>query len=281
MEKVLQQLGSAPLAIFGGGHLGQALAESLLEAGLPRARLLLCHRGSPATRERLAAAGLSDCLADAGETVRQARIILYAVRPQDVHAIAGFPLRPDCLLISLLAGVPVSRLPVSLSPDQRVRVMPSTPDTVRSGRGVAALFPDHAVARDLLETMRLRVFPLQSESDMDVFTVLGPCLPVVLTYLDGVGRCVEDGELLAIAAGWDCSAFPQMLPWVRESHRRHLPRQERERYVTEAATPGGVTEAILSKLRSGAPLAAALEHGVRRSRDLGTSWMPGGGSAAQ
>jgi pyrroline-5-carboxylate reductase len=43
---------------------------------------------------------------------------------------------------------------------------------------------------------------------------------------------------------------------------------EKDLYINKMATKGGVTEAIVSSLKSGSPLDAALMKGIRRSGEI-------------
>ena len=262
-------IGDSSVGLFGAGHLGRALAEALLAGGLPRQNIAICHRGSGETDRELAISGLTDLVTDKEEVVRRSRILLYLVRPQEYTAIHDCKLQDDCLLISFLAGIPLEKLPVRLPYTQRVRVMTSAPDTLRRQNGIAALYPaDNAVTRELLESLNLRVVSLMHESDIHTFTALGPCLPIVLTFWEGLGHEINYSELLETVKKFDLFDYHEILEWAHSVRPRGLSDEERERYVAQATTPGGVTDAILSALRTGKSLSTALEQGIERSLEL-------------
>jgi len=270
MENIYRFLAISTLGMFGAGHLGRAIACGLLDAGFPQHKLVVCHRGSEDTYRQLVESGLSECITDCNEVIRHSKIVLYVVRPQDYRSLADYTIRADSLLISFLAGISLKRIPVSLPESQRARVMTSAPDTLRQKNGIAAIYPeDNIVAREILTALQLRVFPLQHEADIHAFTALGPCLPIVLTYWEGLGHQVEDSELLEIASRFDLLDYPQVLAWARTVQSRHLSSEERDRYITQATTPGGVTEAILREIDMGQRLSVALKRGVQRSQELG------------
>lgn len=269
MESICQFIGSSTLGMFGAGHLGRAIARGLLEAGFPRHRLIVCHRGSAETQRRLVEAGLSECAADCSEVVSRSRILLYVVRPQDYRSLADYVISEDCLLVSFLAGVSLERIPAPLDQSQRVRIMTSAPDTLRRKDGIAALHPGgNVIAREILATLGLRIFPLQQEADIHAFTAMGPCLPIALTYWEGLGYKADEHELLDTAAGFGIPQYSQILDWARRVQPGELSAEERERYITQATTPGGVTEAILEGIRTDRRLSAALVRGIHRSREL-------------
>jgi len=264
-------LDSSALGIFGAGHFGRAVAAGLLEAGFPRCRLRVCHRGSADTRRKLARMGLSECVRDRHALVRDSTIVIYTVRPQDRQAIADCVLRPDGLLISFLAGVPLARLPVSLPEHQRVRVTASSPYTLRAKKGIAAMYPaQNASAQGILSALGLRVFTLEHEEQMDAFTAFCTCLPTALSYCEALGCPTESEELLTAAARHGLPDYAQVLAWARSVQAHSGDAVGLREYIRQAATPGGVTEAILREIESGRPLSVALESGVERSKALGS-----------
>lgn len=262
-------LGNSILGLFGTGHLGRAIAKGLLDAGFPRQNLAICHRGSRDTEGELAAAGLSDLAIGREEVAERSRILFYLVRPQDRSAIGDFKLREDCLFVSFLAGVPLRNLPLDIAYEQRVRVMTSAPDTLRQRKGIAALYPtDTPLIREVLEALGLRIVALRQESDIHAFTALGPCLPIVLTYWDSLGYRIEDSELLETAERFGLPDYYPILQWAHVVRPKGLADEARDRYLAQAATPGGVTDAILTAIGKGMSLANALGRGIERSREL-------------
>jgi pyrroline-5-carboxylate reductase len=269
MENIYQFLGTSTLGMFGAGHLGRAMARGLLDAGFPSHKLTICHRGSADTHRQLMESGLSECIVDCKEVICRSKIVLYVVRPQDYRSLADFTIPPDCLLVSFLAGVELGRIPLSLAESQRVRVMPSAPDTLRRQNGIAAIYPsDNVVAQAILSALKLRIFPLKNEADIHAFTALGPCLPIALTYWEGLGCKVDENELLDIAARFDLPEYSRVLQWARSVQPRNLSAEERDCYIAQATTPGGVTEAILGEIKVGRRLSVALVRGIHRSREL-------------
>jgi pyrroline-5-carboxylate reductase len=147
--------------------------------------------------------------------------------------------------------------------------MTSAPDTLQKRNGIASLYPaDDPLTREMLDSLGLRVVPLGQESDIHAFTALGPCLPIVLTYLEGVSCKIDDQELLETAKKFGLLDYPPILQWAHSVRPRHLSPEEIDRYLAQAATPGGVTDAILSAMRTGMSLSTALQRGIERSQEL-------------
>lgn len=259
-----------PIGLFGAGHLGRAIALALLRAGLPQRQLLICHRGTPETQAALTAEGLADCVLPTAELVQAAKVVFYLVRPQSYLAIQDYPLAPDALFVSFLAGIPLARIPVLLSEGRKIRVMTSAPDTWLGGDGIAALWPGEApILPELLASLGMEPLVLASERAFHAFTALGPCLPIALTYCDGQGIPVDWKVLAALGAKYDLPGYGAILAWARRTRRQGLSPKELQSYLAQAATPGGITEAILVGLeQQHLSLGDALERGIGRSLAL-------------
>ena len=263
---------SCRVGLIGAGHLGRAIAQGLIDAGLPRDMVALSHGGSSRTRQALAEAGLGDLVADARELAGWAQMVLYLVRPQDRAVIDGLTLRSDALFVSFLAGVAVGTLPVHPSETPRVRVMTSTPDTLRAANALAAAFPpDNPLVDQLLTALGARVLELSSESDFHAFTALGPGLPVALTMWEGLGHDAGESDIVALAAEYGLGGWSEVVAWARTVQPRGLTATQRDAYVAQATTPGGVLEAVARALASGLSLTVSLRRGVARSHELSGS----------
>jgi pyrroline-5-carboxylate reductase len=195
--------------------------------------------------------------------------MLYVVRPQSFSAIGACELMNDALVISFLAGTPLARLPLRSPTARRVRVMPSGPDTIEKHAALAGLFPPRdAIAEELLHALRIEQFFLSREEDMHAFTALGVCLPIALACWRAQGNAVDEHEVARCAESHDLPDFPRILAWALRAEPRFTTRAEQESYLEKAATPGGVTEAMIDRIRAGGSLAEALTAGVLRSREL-------------
>jgi len=275
LDLTRQYLDGQAIGIFGAGHLGRAVAYGLLRLGLPRNQIILCHRGTQATRNELAADGLDDMVVEAAELVSRSTIVLYLVRPQQHDAIEKYRVRADSLFVSFLAGIPLQRIPVDVSDDNRIRVMTSAPDTLRRRCGLAALYATHAAASgpilEILESLGLRIVLLSRETDIHAFTALGPCLPIALTYWSSLGNTIDEIEILEVARRHTLPNCDAILQWALSTHSLSVLNDERSQHLAQAVTPGGVTDAIISAINNGMRISQALDRGIERSRELARS----------
>jgi pyrroline-5-carboxylate reductase len=271
LEITRRFLDGALLGLFGAGHLGRTFASSLLDSGLPRGAIAICHRGSLETTEALTSAGLNDLVKDSADVVSNSRILFYLVRPQNYQAIAGCIPPRDCLFISFLAGVPLYKIPIE-NYVQRIRAMLSAPDTLRQRVGIAALYPSNSpVVRDILESLGLKIVALNQESDIHAFTALGPCLPIALAYWESLGHKTDRNEILELGSSVGLLDFQPILEWAQEIQPRNQDKEQLSLYLAQAATPGGVTEAIISEIQRNMSLIDGLQMGIKRSRELAQS----------
>jgi len=263
-----------PIAFLGGGVMACAILRSLLDSGLLAPSQASVSEIVPARREALEALGVRASASNA-EAVRGAGIVLVAVKPNVVPAAlqeAGEALRPDQLVVSIAAGVPLARLEGLLPPGSPViRVMPNTPVQVGAGasalcRGTHATEEHAALARRIFEAGGRCVEV--TEAQIDAVTGLsgsGPayaCL-IVEALADGGVRMGLPRDVALTLAAQTLLGTAQLLLETGEH-----PAVWKDR----VATPGGTTIAGLAALeaagvRSG--LIQAVEAATLRAGELG------------
>jgi len=129
-------------------------------------------------------------VAPLADAVRNADAVFLAVKPHqitDVLREAAGSLKPDCIVVSIAAGVPVELLE-SVAPvgTAVVRAMPNTP--VRIGRGVVGLSAGAACSPEQLDQVAALFTPVSTvvtipESLIDALTATSGSGPAYLFYL--------------------------------------------------------------------------------------------------
>lgn len=265
-------VGRRGLAIIGGGKIGEALLSGLVRRGGPDG-ILVCERSAERAAQLVDRYGVA--AVSMGEAAARARVLLLAVKPQDVDALL-VPLAehvdPGHLVVSVAAGVPTARIEAAL-PDgvPVVRVMPNTPALVDEGMSVLSAGA-HAADSDLDEAEallaavgRVRRVP---ESQQDAVTALSGSGPAYFFYL--VEAMVDAGILLGLPRELSLDLIVQTAlgsaVMMRDSGEH--PVQLRE----AVTSPGGTTIAAIRELeRHGvrAAMIAAIEAAHARSVELG------------
>jgi pyrroline-5-carboxylate reductase len=176
------------LAIVGGGFMGGALAEGLLDAGWHRDSFVVAEI-SRDRREHLMQTLKVRTTESLRDAVEPASTVLVAVKPQNVRdlltTLAPF-YRPQQLCISICAGIRVSVFEEALHHPPVIRAMPNTPAAV--GMGVTALArgrfaTDQHLATALNILSAVGRVAIVDEAQMDAVTAVSGTGPAYVFYL--------------------------------------------------------------------------------------------------
>ena len=262
------QLSNSKIGIIGAGHLGLTLATAFIRSFLPKSNLLITHAGSPKTVQTLYNEGLSPNVAGNEEVCTTADIVFIFIRPQNFKEFKKIPVSKDTLFVSGMAGIPIAALRADFG-DNICRIMTSGPATILSGKAIVALYPANATVWEIMSKAGLTPYLLENEENLHYFTV-GVCLPAALVLANERRIDVED----AIAA------FCIQLPLFREIYRwaqTIIPdfqsKKAADEYVRKMATPGGVTEAIVTSFEKNTNFLEALEAGTERSMTIAAGYV--------
>ena len=196
------------IAILGAGSMGRAILSGLLKPSVHVDGGIVVTNRSARSAEALAENGVTALATeddpDANRAaVAGAGIVLVAVKPAmvpDLLAEITDALEPDAIVVSVAAGVPVSRfeelLPVSVAV---VRSMPNTPAIVgKAVTGVSAgtrsSSEQVALVRELFETVGTVVEV--PESQLDALSTISGSGPAYVFYL------IEQLTATAISKGF-------------------------------------------------------------------------------
>ena len=263
------------IGIIGAGKIGSAIARGVIRAGLVPPAQIMASDVSEVLRQSIAAELGVKVASENNQVCDFADIVILAVKPQIVDAVAqeiANSLGQAKLLISVAAGVPLSRLERNLGPGVRVaRVMPNIPCVVGAGAsGYAA--GTHATSADL-------------ENVGAILNSFGIGLPVEEKYLDAVTGLSGSGPayvfvfIEALADGGVQAGLPRevalklALQTVYGAARMAL---ESARHLgelkDEVTSPGGTTIAGLYALEQKGfrgVVMDAIVNATRRSQELG------------
>lgn len=268
--------GSGRIAFIGGGNMAQSLAGGLLATGRA-AETLAFADPDPVQRERLKRFAGARITADNAEAVKNAALVVLAVKPQSAAAAlreAAAALKSERpALLSIAAGLRIAAIEAAVGTGLSVmRAMPNTPALI--GRGASAFYADGAVdeasrrlAREVLEAAGVTV-EVDEEAQLDAVTAVSGSGPAYFFLLvealahagAAAGLPPQTAERLAVATGTGAMAL------LEESGE--TPAALRARVTS----PGGTTAAALETFTSEG-FEAIVEHAVRhaaaRARELG------------
>ncbi|HPS33374.1 MAG TPA: pyrroline-5-carboxylate reductase [Anaerolineaceae bacterium] len=167
------------IAIIGPGVMGKTIALSLIQTGnLPPEQILMAGPNQDRLNQLQAELGVRTTLSNAA-AARAADVVILAVKPQRLDQAASAlkgALEPGKLVISILAGAPLSALEQKLGTRCLVRAMPNTP--ARIGMGITVWTKtaevdeaQHEIAAQIMRTLGEEVF-VADEAYLDMATAL-------------------------------------------------------------------------------------------------------------
>jgi len=182
------------IGFLGAGRMATAIAGGMLKAKFD-CNSVAAYDCSAAAAEAFEKFTGVKCAADPVVMMQNCSVILLAVKPQFL-AEALLPLNgmlKDKLVISIAAGVNLSRLGALTGASRIVRVMPNTPALVGEGCGAYALTPsatneDKLLVQDILES--IGCFYELPEKQLDAVTALSGCGPA---YVYELIQAMADG----------------------------------------------------------------------------------------
>jgi pyrroline-5-carboxylate reductase len=255
--------------------MAEAIIRGLLASGVVRAEQVIAGDVLQARREFLAEQFGVAATADNFAVARGARVIVLAVKPQQLPEILAElrgRLAPEQLVVSIAAGVPVRALVDGLGHPAVVRVMPNTPARVGAGMAVwtataAVDAAGRAAVAAILRSLGREVY-VDNEDYLDMATAINGSGPgFVFLFLEalvdaavhlGLGRPLAEELVYQTVLG------SALMAQTTAEHPARL-----KNLVT---SPAGTTAAGLAALEA-AGLRAAVDRAVvaayERSRELG------------
>jgi pyrroline-5-carboxylate reductase len=268
------------LGIVGGGVMGEALLSRLIAQQLYRPEDVLVSEPQAHQRDLLSQKYGVQVTSNNRAVAAVSDILLLAIKPQVFEAVAielaeDNGERPDKellpVVVSILAGVSLSKLEAAFGRQPVIRAMPNTPATV--GAGITAIAPGKTVSKSQMEQV-ISIFQSVgevvevSESLMDAVTGLsgsGPAYVAILIEALADGG-VAAGLPRAIASQLALSTVLGTAQLLQQSELH--PAQLKDRVTS----PGGTTIAGIAELeRAGfrSALIEAVLAAKERSRQLG------------
>ncbi|GLU49212.1 pyrroline-5-carboxylate reductase [Nocardiopsis ansamitocini] len=260
------------IAIIGAGKMGEALLAGMLNTGHDPADVLVTEPRADHAAELRARYAVR--VVPAAEAARQASTLIIALKPQDMVALLDDlapALRPDCLVVSVAAGITTEVLEKHLNPDTAVvRAMPNTPALV--GLGMTAVAGGRHARDEHLERAESLLSSVGEvvrvpEKYMDTVTALSGSGPAYFYFI--AETMIEAGVLMGMPRATAEKLVTQTITgaaaMLRDSGEHPVVLRE------AVSSPGGTTAAAVRELeRHGVRTAFtdAIEAARDRSRQL-------------
>lgn len=262
------------IGFVGAGVMAEALVRGMIESEVARARNV--YASDPSSHRREVFQGIigENTFAQNGEVVENAEVIVLAVKPGMLPAVADEiapEVTTDHLVVSIAPGITLNWLHENLGTARLIRVMPNTPALVQEGasafcRGARVNDADVAVVRQMLSAVG--VCQEVDEKLMDVVTGLSGSGPA---YVYMIIEALSDG---AVKKGLPRQAATKLAAQtVRGAAEMVLDSSMHPGALKDqVTTPGGTTIAGVHALEKGglrSALMDAVEAATNRSKELG------------
>ncbi|MFT3787018.1 MAG: pyrroline-5-carboxylate reductase [Tepidisphaeraceae bacterium] len=263
------QLDRVSIAFIGAGNMAEAIARSLLRAGVSASSLSACDVAAP-RRELFASLGIK-AVESIDALDATADVVLLAVKPQQMPtALASAERFINATFISIAAGIKTTTIEQHVGDRPVVRVMPNTPLMV--GLGASAIAPGtHATGQslDLAEAIFAGsgIVVRVREDQLDAVTALSGSGPAYVFFL--VEQMVAAGVKMGLDPRVAHDLATQTALGAGQMLRSDVAPAELRRRVT---SPGGTTQAAIEHLQSKGfeqTVIDALLVAERRGKELG------------
>lgn len=257
------------IAIIGCGNMGMAFANSFIQYNLVQKEdLLLIEKNQErgAVLQEQKAGVVVDTIS---EKISGVDLVILSVKPQDYTSVSSelaSLLQPNQIVLSIMAGIPISKLQTSLSHDLIVRAMPNTPALL--GMGMTAFAAASAVGladirkvENLINSTGRAVF-LEDEALIDAVTGLSGSGPAYFFYL--IKSMIDAG----VAMGFDpaMSALLVKQTMLGSYHLMQTSDKSLDELIQAVASKGGTTEAALRTFAE-SQVGEGLQKGIFAARD--------------
>jgi pyrroline-5-carboxylate reductase len=246
---------NSKITFIGGGNMALSLIGGLVSGNCPGGNISVSDPDSERLKLLQDQFGVKTFVADNCNAVVDADIVLLAVKPQQLAAVAteiASSLTNKSLLISIAAGVREPDLQRWLGGGHAiVRTMPNTPSLLQSG--ATALYANSEVTenqRNLAESIMRAVGVtawLDDESQLDAVTAISGSGPAYFFLLmeamerTGVelGLSAESARLLTLQTAFGAAKMALELPKSSSELRQQV------------TSPGGTTEQAILTFQQG------------------------------
>jgi pyrroline-5-carboxylate reductase len=273
MEKRVLQ--GVKLAFVGSGTMAEAMIQALLRAGEVTPEQISASGPRPERGEELVSRHGVRATTDNVAAVSGADIVVLSVKPQVLPAVlAGLcgHLRPETLIFSIVAGMPMAAIRAGCSHTPIVRAMPNTPAQLGQGMTVWTSSPEvnetqRAQAQAILRTMGLEMYVTHEDALNMATAVSGTGPTYVFLLMEALvdaavhlGFSRRQARLLVIQTVLGSARFAQQ----SDLHLAQLRNQ--------VTSPGGTSAEAVYQLEKGGLrtiLSKAIWAAYKKSRLLG------------
>lgn len=263
--------------VIGAGNMGIPLAHSISKSGKATEKVAIYDRNADKI-QKINEEGLLEGYTDLKSILPKAEVVFLAIKP---HDSAGFfkdvrnGLQENQILVSIMAGVTLSRLTDYSGLTKIIRMMPNLPAKI--GEGISTFVRTEAVGEEELQLISDllqfsgELMEVESEKLVDASTSISGTGPAYVFYFM---KCLMES---AMNLGFSKSQAEKLVSQTFKGSislffaSNHSP----ETWIQRVASKGGTTEAALKYLkdeRVNDHIIEAARQAFLRSEELGKDY---------
>ena len=252
------------VAIIGAGNMGMAFAKSFIQYDLVKKDNLFLIEKNAERAEALRLEKTGVVIDTISSKVADYDLIILSVKPQDFASLKdelAAVIQPNQLVLSIMAGISIEKIKLSLNHNLVVRAMPNTPALLGMGMTAFAAAGDITLSQlkkieNLINSTGRAVF-LEDESLLDAVTALSGCGPAYFFYL--VKAMIEAGKEMGFEDSMAALLVKQTM--LGSFHLINTADKSLDELIKAVASKGGTTEAALKRFEEGL-LSQNLKEGI-------------------
>lgn len=265
------------IAFIGPGVMAEAMIADLIRTGVAAPDSMVACGPRPERREQLRARYDVEVCDDNASAARRGNVVVLSVKPQRLESVlAGMhaAVKPEAVVLSIVAGAPIAKIAAGLGHDAVVRAMPNTPAQIGEGITVWTAAPSvgaeqREMARQILAALGQEIY-VEEEAYLNMATALSGTGPAyVFLFMEAmVDAGVHLGFPRRIAEQLVAQTVRGSVDFYTQSesalHLAHLRNQ--------VTSPGGTSAAALYYLEKAGfrtAISRAIWAAYERSRELG------------
>ncbi|MES2285738.1 MAG: pyrroline-5-carboxylate reductase [Bacteroidota bacterium] len=257
------------ITIIGCGNMGLIYARAFLKYNIVSKENLLLAEKNESRKQELLKLNVGEVTVVNDPKIAESDIIIIAVKPQDFEDLAT-ELKPilhsaKCI-ISIMAGMKLTRIEEALNNSNIIRAMPNSPAEL--GMGMTAFTANKTVpieqirkAENLLGTTGRCVF-LENEDLLDAVTALSGSGPAYFFYV--VKHMIEAGKEMGFDEATSAMFVKQTM--LGSFHLINNANKSLDELIKAVASKGGTTEAALTIFNE-AQVGENIQKGIVKARD--------------
>ncbi|MEW6470587.1 MAG: pyrroline-5-carboxylate reductase, partial [Bacteroidota bacterium] len=262
------------IAIIGCGNMGLVYARAFLKYNIVSKHDLLLVEKNLARQAELQKLDLGRVTTIGDDGISGSDLVILAVKPQDFGELAPglrAGLNQNNIVISIMAGMKISRITEALGTGKVIRAMPNSPAEL--GMGMTA-YAAHASlgmeqirkAENLLSTTGRTVF-FEKEDLLDAVTALSGSGPAYFFYL--VKNMIEAGREMGFDEPTSAMLVKQTM--LGSFHLLNTAGKPLDELIRAVASRGGTTEAafgVFNEKQVGENLRKGIVRACERAKEL-------------